>query len=144
MKTKMSIYTITLVVSMALGASFAIAAPPSKPYLLECTNIPSDSTCFDMLQVLCDKTDEAPVSDVTAGFKKKNDHDFLVSKVVGAALKYEQGEDGRGDTKLEEYGNYLNNKNCFPGENKPKIWCDLQESLNKLLIVAQGDCPPPL
>jgi len=66
--------------------------------------------------------------------------------VVGAALKYDQGKDDKGDLKLDAYDTKLDGMNCYDpnpevGDDKPKIECGLQTDLNTDLIAAQGACP---
>jgi len=144
MKRLINLHLIATITALISTTAFAV--PHNNPNnLLDCGSISilGGGACNTALQELCDATDIATVGALNQGydFKKQNDHDTLVSKVVGAALKYDQGKDLRGESKLAEYGTKLNGMNCSPSESKPKIQCTLQTELNTDLITAQGACP---
>jgi len=149
-----TIKVMLIATTAVLMSATALAVPPSSD-LLDCNNVPpstADGDCNAELRYLCDATafPEVGPLDGGFGFKKTNDQDSLVSKVVGAAIKFDQGGSTRrvdqANTKLEDYGSKVNGWNCFStdpdlDESKPKIECGLQEDLISALIDAQGVCP---
>jgi len=140
-----SLGILALTGCLVFAANLALAVPPNSD-LLNCETIPDGNgggDCYDKLHALCVATNTATVDGVETNYKNQNDRDSLVSKVVGAAIKYSEGKDDKGDAKLLEYEGKLNSLSCYPEESKPKIECGLQEDLNALLAEAQGECPNP-
>jgi len=138
-----------------LMSATALAVPPNSD-LLNCGNIPTGGDCNAALKGLCDATWDTTIAPVNKpiyefDFKKQNDRDSLVSKVVGAAIKFDQGgakRDEQGGVKLGAYGSKVNGMNCWykspnedQSESKPKILCDLQIDLNAYFIAAEFWCP---
>lgn len=146
-----------LTLSVMLGVSSAIADPPdgkgrSNLDLLNCDQILDlsniDNTCQSALYWLCYDTVGATANNLEEGFKKQIDQDSLVTKVVGAAIKYDEGKDDQGHEKLWDYQAKIDGFACFSskpgvGDAKPKIQCDLQGILSGLVINALEACWAP-
>jgi len=133
---------VALTGCFVLAANLAIAVPPNSD-LLDCGTILglNLANCGDKLNDLCKATNTESVDGVEVNYKNQNDRDSLVSKVVGAAIKYSEGKDERGDAKLLEYDGKLNSLPCYDLESKPKIECGFQEYLNEFLYYAYDACP---
>lgn len=126
MKTTHKFVLIVACSLLLLGPGIASAIPPGSDSP-QCADLASPIQCEDQLANLCAATG-------LANSLKTRDRDTLVSKVLGAAVKLDQGKPLDADQKLEGYESTLTSLINAP---KPKISEDDANSLSSALTSAR-------
>jgi len=100
MKMKAAVRVLAVLSSVMLCTSLAKAAPPSGA--ASCADMPTGT--IGELKTLCTNTEGSSVGAIPPNdFKKQQDKDGLVGKVVNASFKMAQGKPCDADQKLRDY-----------------------------------------
>ena len=122
-------------------ASLIQAAPPSQndkgPGAASCSDMPPAT--IEVVAVLCADTESSSVGNIPPNdFKKQQDKDGLVGKVVAAAFKLAQGKPCDADQKLRDYETSLVLLMLTADSPKAKISEAKGDQLHTDLVAAQA------
>ena len=139
MKMKAAAKMLAVLSSVVLCASLAKAAPPSPA--AQCTDMPPGAILA--LDRLCTDTENSLVGAIPpSDFKKQQDRDGLVGKVVAASFKMAQGKPCDAYQKLRDYETTLVLLMLTADSPKAKISESKGDQLHIKLNAAQAAIGP--
>lgn len=139
MKMKAAAKMLAVLSSVVLCASLAKAAPPSPA--AQCTDMPPGAILA--LDTLCTDTENSLVGPIPPNdFKKQQDRDGLVGKVVAASFKMAQGKPCDAYQKLRDYETTLVLLMLTADSPKAKISESKGDQLHIKLNAAQAAIGP--